>query len=120
MSTAWDVFQHFQIEKARQDAQLAGAKAEGQGARIDYVDDRVERLTLACQAMWELLRDCSDLTEDHLRAKILEVDARDGQVDGKIGHEVIDCPHCQQKTSTRRSRGVFCGQPVKASHAFKQ
>lgn len=69
--------------------------------------------------MWELLRDHSDLTEDHLKAKILEVDARDGTVDGKIGHEIIDCPDCGQKTGTRRSFCVFCGHTIEDPHAFK-
>ena len=118
MSTAWDVFQHFQIAEVREEAQLAGAKAEGHGNRIDDLDAKVARLALACQAMWELMRDCSDLNEDHLKAKILEIDARDGRVDGKMGSEVIDCPHCGQKTGTNRGRCVFCGETVEGSHSF--
>ena len=119
MSFAWDLVQHYQIEKAREEAQLAHAKSEGQGHRVDYVRDQVERLTLACQAMWELLRDHSDLTEEDLQSKILEIDARDGHVDGKLGHEVLACPHCSQRTSTRRSRCVFCGGQVQSRHTFK-
>ncbi len=69
--------------------------------------------------MWELLRDHSGLTESQLKSKIVEIDGRDGVTDGKIGTEVIACPHCGNKTGTRRLRCVFCGKPVKATHAFK-
>jgi hypothetical protein len=59
----WDLIQHFQIEKAREEAQDAAASVHSQNIRIEAVDDPIERLTLACQAMWELLRDHSGLTE---------------------------------------------------------
>ena len=119
MSFVWDLIQHEQIKRAKSDAAYAKESADGQGSRIDNVIDQVERLTLACQSMWELLRDHSDLTEEDLKAKMLEIDARDGIVDGKMGHEVISCPHCTQQTSTRRKRCVYCGGQIVSKHAFK-
>lgn len=115
----WDLLQHFQIEEVRQKADDASRNAERQQADVGSVQDQVDRLTLTCQAMWELLRDHSGLTESQLKNKIVEIDGRDGATDGKIGIEVIVCPHCGNKTGTRKSRCVFCGKPVKAIHAFK-
>ncbi|RYD36467.1 MAG: hypothetical protein EOP87_05405 [Verrucomicrobiaceae bacterium] len=115
----WDLIQHFQIDKARNEAREAIRQADGQRSRVASTDEKVERLTLACQAMWELLRDHHGLTEDQLYAKIMEIDARDGKFDGKVGEEIIQCPHCGQRTSTGKLRCVYCGKGVKASHSFK-
>ncbi len=119
MSLGWDVLQHFQIEKAKSAADLASSKVDGLIARKDNTKQELEELTLACQAMWELLRDHLGFTDDHLRAKILEIDARDGVVDGKIGAEVIDCPHCGQKASTTKPNCMYCGQRLPSSHVMK-
>lgn len=115
----WDIYQHIQIGEAHKDARHALRKAEGQHARVDEANDRLERLTLVCQSMWELLRDHCGLTEEQLKEKVLEVDARDGSIDGKLGNEVITCPHCSQKTGTRRGRCICCGGRVEGKRAFK-
>ena len=119
MSLAWDVLQHFQIEKAKSEAASASGRIDGLIARKDNTKQELEELTLACQAMWELLRDHLGFTDAHLKAKILEIDARDGTVDGKIGAELIDCPHCGQKASTTKPNCVYCGHRLPSSHVMK-
>lgn len=115
----WDLLQHFQIESVREEAQDASWAARSQSSRIEAVEAQVERLTLASQAMWELLRDHSGLTEGQLYSKILEIDGRDGSVDGSISSEVIVCPHCGKNTNTNKLRCVYCRKPVKPKHQFK-
>ena len=119
MSIIWNIIQHRQISKARETAETASHKIDSLSARKDNNKQDVEELTLACQAMWELLRDHLGFTDEHLKAKILEVDARDGMVDGKIGAEVMDCPHCGQKTSTVRKNCVYCGNSITSNHIMK-
>ena len=119
MSLGWDVLQHFQIEKAKSEAQLASLKVDGLIARKDNTKQELEELTLACQAMWELLRDHLGFTDDNLKAKILEIDARDEVVDGKIGAELVDCPHCGQRASTTKPNCVYCGHRLQSSHVMK-
>ena len=67
------------------------------------------QINKAKQAMWELLSDRLGVTDDELKAKILEVDARDGVVDGKLGAEILDCPNCGHKVSTSAPRCTYCG-----------
>ena len=119
MSLGWDVLQHFQIAKAKEVATNASSKVDVLIARKDNTKQELEELTLACQAMWELLRDHLGLTDPHLKAKILEIDARDGTVDGKIGAELIDCPHCGQKGSTMKPNCVYCGHRLASTHVMK-
>jgi len=115
----WDILQHFQIQKASDEARQAALKTDHQESKVGNVQDQVEKLTLACQAMWELLRDHSGLMESQLKSKMHEIDGRDGRRDGKIAGEVISCPNCGQKTGTQTSRCVFCGKAVKPTHLFK-
>lgn len=115
----WDILQHFQIQKARQEAELANSKVDLLKGRKNNTKQEVEELTLACQAMWELLRDHLGFSDEHLRAKMLEVDARDGSVDGKIGAELIDCPHCGQRASTMKPNCVYCGNILPSRSVMK-
>ncbi len=80
---------------------------------------QVGRLTLACQSMWELLRDRTELDDDILARKIAEVDIRDGSPDGRLGATVIKCPGCGRNTNSRRSVCVWCGVPVDRKHIFE-
>jgi hypothetical protein len=115
MNFNWDNQTPLSIDRTRED--FSGP--DSLGIRGASTQDQVDRLTLACQAMWEIIRDKVGVTEQELQAKITEIDARDGSIDGKIGYEVVDCPQCNQKTSTRRARCVFCGCAVMLGHTFK-
>ena len=98
---------------------LAGMKAARVADKVDDLRNQVERLSLACQAMWEMLRDRSNATEEELDAKILEIDARDGHVDGKMSVQSLSCQACGKPTNSRRSFCVICGAPVLRPHKFE-
>lgn len=118
-SMIWNLYQQRQIWDAQQKTQQASNKVENQANTVSQLKRENERLTLACQSMWELLRDHLGFTDEHLEAKILEVDARDGQVDGKIGPQTVDCPSCGHKTNTMRETCLMCGAPVQSKHVFE-
>ncbi len=115
----WEAYQQTKIAGAERTAERAMSKADRYADDIAGLQRHVERLSLACQAMWELLRDSSGLTEADIEAKILEIDARDGRVDGKIATQVLDCPSCGKATNSRRSCCVICGAPLRRQHQFE-
>ena len=84
-----------------------------------HLEKRIERLALMCQAMWELLREKTQLTERELTDKVLEVDLRDGRTDGKIGAIVMECPHCHQPTNSKRPTCIICGVELQRKHQFE-
>lgn len=114
----WEGYQQARISDAERIAEGAEAKAERSARQMEDLQRQVDRLALACQAMWELLQGCSDLKEADLDQKILEVDGRDGCVDGRIGLQQMDCPSCGRKTNTKRSYCLMCGAPIKRPSAF--
>lgn len=115
----WEAYQHTKIAGAELTAERAMSKADRYSDDIADINRHVERLSLACQAMWELLREHSGLTEADIEAKILEIDARDGRVDGKIASRVLNCPSCGKATNSKRSSCVICGAPIKRPHQFE-
>lgn len=115
----WELYQQGKIVDAENVAQRAMSKADRYAADIAQVQRQVERLSLACQAMWELLRERSGLTELDIENKMLEVDGRDGEVDGKIATQHLQCHVCGRPTNSRRTFCVMCGAPFQRQHVFE-
>ncbi len=86
---------------------------------LEHLERRVNRLSLLCQSMWELLRERAEFTDDQLCAKVLEVDLRDGRNDGRMTSQITDCPSCGRKTNSKRSTCVICGAELKKPHPFE-
>ncbi|MEZ5302285.1 MAG: hypothetical protein R3F11_16870 [Verrucomicrobiales bacterium] len=99
--------------------EFSDAKVRGIDHELEHLHRRVERLALSCQAMWELLREHTPLSEAQLREKILEVDRRDGRVDGQIAPKMVNCPRCGRPTSKTRQSCLWCGEIVPHEHAFE-
>jgi len=114
----WESYQQTRIAGAERIAENAESKVDRFARKIEDLERHLERLSLACQAMWELLQECSDLKEEDIEKKVLEIDGRDGSVDGKITVRPIDCPSCGRKTSSKRSSCVMCGAPIKRQYPF--
>ena len=110
--TAADHHQDHKISTLKHDT--AGISGE-----IRALKSQVDRLTIATQAMWELLRDAGYGDEEALAAKISEVDLRDGVADGKLGSTVIKCGSCGRNTNTRRASCVWCGEETEREHIFE-
>ena len=99
--------------RAARDAQMDAARgtARADVARVDVklLQDRLDKLTLVCMAMWELLRDRAQLSEAELMEKVKEIDLRDGVPDGKVTEKVAQCPKCNRVMSPRHKRCMYCG-----------
>jgi len=78
------------------------------------VEHKLETLELACAAMWEIVREKLGVTEDELKAKMHEIHARDGEINGRIAaHATEVCPHCHHKLLTRGGKVcVWCGEAL--------
>ena len=70
---------------------------------------RLDQLALISQAIFELLRETSGLTDEQLKKKIIEIDGRDGEVDGRITPRAKKCPKCDATMSPQFGRCLFCG-----------
>ena len=115
----WELHQQRRINEAGTDAATARTKAERIDSEVDFLKRKVEHLCLASQALWELLRDRTNLEEGDILAKMEEIDLRDGKKDGKIGHKPLVCPKCDRTANSSRTKCLYCGEVLVKDHVFE-
>lgn len=97
-------------------ASLARSAAVGDATintnRIEDVNERVDRLAMIVRAMWALLEESGHKPED-LVAKLEELDLADGELDGQIREQAVDCPSCDSKVAPGLRNCQFCGARVR-------
>lgn len=87
----------------------AGAAAGGAGAGELYdLNLRMDRMLLAVDAMWSLMRD-SGLSDDDLAERIRMLDEADGVADGRRTPQPIRCTSCDSMIAPGRATCTFCG-----------
>lgn len=94
---------------------LGSARLDKGRNRNDLVLIRrdLDRLALAVEAMWELLRDSQGLAQEDLPKKMHEVDMRDGNLDAKNkSHQLKACPKCGRVLQIGTPKCIYCGQEV--------
>ena len=100
--------------------EAAGARSEAASAQREARElaDRVERLTLVCSALWELLKEKTGVTEEELVTRVAILDAQDGVADGKRNQKVRKCPKCARTMAARVSKCMYCGTVRVAASVF--
>jgi hypothetical protein len=112
----FEIAQTRAIADAQGTAASARSQAENLALRVTALEARADRVGLVCQAMWELLRERTDLTDADIYAKIQEIDGRDGQADGRIRHAVENCTNCGRPRSRKHANCMYCGAALAREH----
>jgi hypothetical protein len=102
------------LEAQRAADSAADAAGQARRARSDAMDTemRMDRVVLAFEALWTLLRDKVGLTEDDLAVRMNEIDLSDGKLDGKVRKSAVSCPKCCRTISRRLAKCIYCGQAI--------
>ena len=93
------------------DSPSAEARANTAVEEVYYLRHRLDKICLVSQALWELLREKTSLTDDDLLHKMQEVDLRDGKLDARMAAELQKCPECGRAISARHGKCLYCGTP---------
>ena len=117
MGLLFDLIQQRQIARTQKDADSAKETAHQSTVSFRELDNEVNHLTLICRAMWELLQERNNLSEQDLLAKVQEIDLRDGKLDGKY-RSTKECSSCHRALNRRHTRCIYCGAPHIAESAF--
>ncbi len=83
-----------------------GSVTPGQVQRLEM---NLAKTMMICEALWELLREKTGLTQEDLYKKLYEIDMRDGVLDGQNQAKVRDCPSCHRPVSGRHGACLYCG-----------
>jgi hypothetical protein len=84
-----DLYQQRQISDATRTAYSAKETANRSRSDIDDLKRKADALTLACQALWEIVRVQTGLSDDTILDKMQEIYMRDGSTYGRISHRVL-------------------------------
>jgi hypothetical protein len=103
------------IQSIRTSAGTPRLSPSSSGLRL--LEERVDRLTLVCAAMWELIRQRTKLTEADLTEQMAIIDARDGSADSKITPKRT-CGKCQRPLMGRNRKCLYCGYESPMQSAF--
>ena len=116
----WEMYQQVQIAGAQHTANRAEGKALNTEIEMRRLHDRIDTLALTCQALWEMLRERTGLSDADIESRMQEIDLRDGIADGKMGHASTTCPACQRPISKRHQTCMYCGADLGSrDHVFK-
>lgn len=119
MDFLWDAVQQRQIQNTQTDILNVKEKVIQNRDQTYDLTKKIDRLTLATQAMWELMRDRFGIEESELINKVVEIDLRDGRKDGKITSQARCCPSCKRPMSSKSSTCAFCNYTTSKKHAFE-
>ncbi len=100
---------------AMHDSAAAKTKASQAAERVRVLEANLAKVLMINEALWEILRDKLDLTDEELNQKLYEIDMRDGVLDGKNQRSVSECPSCHRKVSPRHPACIYCGQIINDS-----
>ena len=99
-------FQRWQgpMADVERDLRSARREAEHSAETSRELRERVEQLSLFCMALWSLLRDRTDITDEDLAARIEKLDLENAARD-----EIRNCSACGRVLSRRHQRCLYCG-----------
>jgi hypothetical protein len=124
MIDLWDVFQQAQIHSAANQADSAkqdSARTDRQlQTETQRLESKIDGLALICQALYEVLRERTAISEQEIEAKIKEIDLRDGRSDGRITGHPTQCPNCNRTAHTRQNVCMYCSTPIPGGHLFEK
>lgn len=85
---------------------------------LHAVDDRLDRLSLLCEAMWELLKHTTELSDEDLAARLIEVDERDGERNLRRQRLPQLCDACGSRSPAKNVRCQVCGEPLSQAQSL--
>jgi hypothetical protein len=115
----YDLAQNRDIARAQGAASQATDQVTNLREQVKLLERRLERLAVVDKAMWTLVRDKLGLSDVELRSMVLEVDASDGQIDGRIGTPTQTCGACGRSTTARHGRCQYCNAELAKEDPFR-
>jgi hypothetical protein len=120
MGLLWEIYQQCKISQVRSEASDAARRAsetkEDLHLSLRQLENKIDKLSLICRALWSFIQEQRSLTEEQLVERVKQIDLMDGQIDGKVGAKVADCPQCGRKVSSRHC--LYCGADLALGSAF--
>jgi hypothetical protein len=118
---AFDIHQYGQINRALTAQAETTRRVANTQDQLRRLEQRYERMRLVTNALWQLLKDHTGLTDSDLKRFIEKVDLADGKADGKMSAHTgaMDCPKCSRRILKSAAVCPWCGTKPNVGDAFQ-
>jgi len=113
----WNLQQHQRLVDLSNRESATQRQTERAAQGLDDQVARLERLTLACAALWSLLQEHGH-TQEQLLQRMQELDLRDGRLDGRLVADKVDCTGCGRVAKGGRRTCLYCGSELSPAPPF--
>ena len=115
----WGSVYNYQVaSSAARAAQQGVSRSRQVQIELRRLEDKVDKLTLVCMAMWSLLSERAGVSQEQLTERVQELDLQDGSADGKVTRSMKQCPQCGRTMSARHARCLYCGAEDESGGPF--
>jgi hypothetical protein len=117
----FDVHQYGQINRISSAQTDTTNRLANTQDKLQRLENRYERMRLVTNALWQMLKEHTGLTDADLRRFIERVDLLDGKADGKMSGPTgaMDCPKCSRHILKSAAICPWCGTRPSVGDAFQ-
>ena len=109
----WDAFQEIRMRHVAANVIQRDAKVSNLADHVSSLEGEfnadLHKLASVCEAMWSLIEENTDLTQEDLESKIHELETLDGILLEEIEDSRKSCPRCNAAIPATRVKCQFCG-----------
>ena len=116
----WEMYQQRKISEANVEAARATGKVQSVQDQIKMLDRKVEKMALINQAMWEILRERINGSDELILEKMHEIDLRDGVQDGKMTRSATKCKSCGRAVNKTTRKCIYCEKEIANEEVFRK
>jgi len=88
-------------------------------ARMRELEDRLDRLSMICCAMWTIIQSATSVSDEKLAELVQDLDLADGVEDGRVRVEQVrPCTACQRPVHARHLHCIYCGADAPPGSPF--
>jgi hypothetical protein len=115
----WDILQEIRLNDQR--ARLADTDSTLKRTSWDLEDlaRQLRKMALVNQALYELLKERTGISDEDLRRRIREIDLRDGTADGKLDASPLRCPKCGGAVTAGALTCPTCGVTIAPKYPYE-
>lgn len=92
--------------------EILHALEKATSAEAELSRNQYERLLLITEALWEILKEEHNYTNDTLVEKLKIIDMKDGRKDGRVLLPPPKCSNCNKTIEKGADVCIYCGSPV--------
>lgn len=95
------------------EAAAAQSTAQRAATEVEMLRYEIERLLMITEALWGILKEKHGYDDMELINRVMDIDRRDGALDGRVAASPPgSCPKCGRTLERRRPFCLYCGQAI--------